>query len=155
MIFADSVRFRLPLERLEVPVDAGEKAGLAARRGLVARFAQVTQGVPKVARPPVGRTERVKITRRLPILRRERLQKFLNRLTILFLVRQNPADLKMRQAVIGPVLGGLLEFGQSVVELSLHLEKRAQVVVRLGIIGINLDRLATSLLGPGKLPQVE
>src|SRR5439155_13970099 len=112
MIFADSMGFRLRLERREVSVDAGEKAGLAARRGLIARFAKVTQGIPEVAHPPVSRAERVKITRRLPILRRERLQEFLNRLRILFFVRQNPADLKMRQAVIGPVLGGLLEFGQ-------------------------------------------
>ena len=61
----------------------------------------------------------------------------------------------MRQAVIGPVLGGLLEFGQGVVELSLHLQKGAQIVVRLGTIGIDLDRPPKSLPGIGKLPQVE
>ena len=41
MIFADSMGFRLRLERREVSVDAGEKAGLAARRGLIARFAKL------------------------------------------------------------------------------------------------------------------
>src|SRR5439155_8829039 len=68
-----SMGFRLLLERLEVPVDAGEKARLAARRGPVARFAEVMQSVPEVARPPVGRAERVEITRRGLILRLERL----------------------------------------------------------------------------------
>src|SRR5437763_8734960 len=115
MIFADSMGFRLRLERREVSVDAGEKAGLAARRGLIARFAKVTQGITEVAHPPVSRAQRVKITRRVPILRRERLKKFMNRIRILFFVRQNTADLKIQQAVIGTVLSGLLQFGQGVV----------------------------------------
>src|SRR6476660_8880367 len=123
----------------KVLLDAGQQLGLPASRCLLLRGAGVPQCFTAFAGPCVRGCQRVEVTRRALVLRRQRLQEVLDGFVVFSPVGPQTTQVKMGGPIIRPILDGFLELPHRVVQSALLLGQHAEIVMRVGVVRIDLE----------------
>src|SRR5215470_4299270 len=134
------------LEGVQIAVDAGQQVHLAARRGSFPGTANVAQSSLAVSGAREGCAEGIEVSRGLVVFRLNRFLEFAYSFLVLLLIHQNPTKVEVRLAITGFVFNGTSVFCRGFRNKASPLEEVPEIVVSVGVIGVDINGLPKCIL---------
>src|SRR5580765_5491275 len=130
---------------MQIAINAGQKIRLSSRRSTLAGTANVAQSTLPVSRTSESRAQGVKVPRSFFIFRLNGLLELGYSFLVLSLIHQYATKVEVRLAVTRFILNGPLIFSRCFKKQALPFEKISEIIVRVGIVWIDINRLPKSI----------